>query len=86
MTDINEKETLDYFVSGIKAARSAAKELAILNTGGAWSQIVIGLDQILENAKKLYEGKAQTRLQTLALANQIMGDEPVDASPQKIIH
>lgn len=87
MSDINEKETIDYFVHGIKKARQAAKELAILNQRSAWSQIVVGLDHILENAKKLYTSKPQTYAKNLIMARQIEeGAEVQDASPEKIIH
>ena len=85
MTDINEKETIQYFISGLKKARQAAKDLAILNQRSAWSHIIVGLDQMLAHAKTLYEGKAQTRAQTLALANHIQAETEVQGADKPLI-
>lgn len=75
MTDISEKQTIEWFVGGIKKASTSAQQLATINKRGDWLKIVRMLDQISYNAKKMYEGKPQTRLQTLALANHIQTDE-----------
>ena len=75
MTDISERQTIEYFVNGLKKSQSAAKQLATLNQRSEWNRIASTLDVLLMNAKKLYEGKPQTRLQTLALANKIQADE-----------
>jgi hypothetical protein len=71
MTDINEKDTMQYFLDGVKKAKSAARELADLNQRKEWIKIRSALGQIEKNAIKLYEAKPQTRLQTLLLAAQI---------------
>lgn len=86
MSDINEKETMQYFINGLQKARSAAKDLAILNQRSAWSQIIVGLDQMLSHAKTLFEGKAQTREETLMLAAAIQDDIENPAPPPLIIH
>lgn len=75
MIEISEKQTIEYFVGGLKKAQAAAKQLAVLNQRSAWNRVASTLDVILINAKKLYEGKPQTRLQTLALAHQIQANE-----------
>jgi hypothetical protein len=74
MTDINEKETIAYFIHGIHKAKSAAKELATLNSRGAWLKVRTMLGQLEKNAQKLYTSKAQTRTETLIMANQILRD------------
>ncbi len=71
MTDISEKQTIEYFIHGIRKAKAAAKELALLNQKGDWIKIRDALDQIEKNAIKMATGKAQTREQTLALAASI---------------
>lgn len=75
MTDISEKQTMEYFLQGVKKAKSAARELASLNSSKSWLSIRGTLGQIERNAVKIFESKAQTRLQTLVLANQILGEE-----------
>ncbi len=71
MSDINEKETMQYFMNGMKKARAAAKQLGDLNERSAWGIIGKSLDQIIINAHKLYTSKPQTRLQNLILADKI---------------
>lgn len=71
MNEINEKETIQYFVQGISRARSAAKELARLNKRALWLQISKMLEQLSHKANLLHTGKAQTRTDTLILANKI---------------
>lgn len=72
MSEINEKETIAYFIDGIKKAKSAARELANLNERGAWLQIRSILGQIEKNAHKFYTSKPQTRIQQLQMANKIL--------------
>ncbi len=74
MTDISEKQTMEYFLQGAKKAKSAARQLAKLNSTHAWTDVRSQLGQIERTGKKLFTDKPQTRLQTLALANQIAGD------------
>lgn len=85
MTDINEKETIAYFINGIKKAKSSARELASLNSSRSWIDIRSILGQIEKNALKLFTDKPQTQLQTLVLANKIAAasDIPTD---EPIIH
>lgn len=71
MTDITEQQTMDYFMEGAKKAKSAARELAELNSPKAWTQVRSTIGQIQKDALKLYTGKPQTRTQTLALAHHI---------------
>lgn len=71
MTDITEKQTIEYFMQGAKKAKSAARELASLNSSGSWIKIRSAIAQIEKTAQKLYTDKPQTQLQTLALANKI---------------
>ena len=71
MTEINEKETWEFFINGARKAQSAALQLANINKKSAWLLIRSNLITIEQNAVKLYTGKAQTRLQTLALATNI---------------
>lgn len=74
MTDLSEKQTIEYFVQGIKKASGAAQKLAAVNQTQAWNDVVRMLDQLAFNAKKMYEGKPQTRLQTLSMAAKVMDD------------
>lgn len=74
MTDINERETIEYFMNGLRKSRAAAKELATLNKKKTWNQIAATIDVLLVNAHKLYNSKPQTRLQTLSLANKIQNE------------
>lgn len=76
MTDISEAQTMEYFLHGIKKAKSAARELAYLNQTKSWTAVRSQLGQIERNAQKIFIDRPQTRLQTLALANQISGDMP----------
>lgn len=71
MTDISEAQTIEYFVNGIRKAKSAARELAKFNSSNSWVQIRATLGQIEKNARKMYTDKPQTRLQTLSLAESI---------------
>lgn len=71
MTDISEKQTFEYFLHGAKKAKSAARELATLNSSKSWIDIRSALGQIERNAQKLYESKPQSKLQNLILADQI---------------
>ncbi len=86
MTDINEKETIAYFIHGLRKARSAAKELSIVNKQHLWNVIAKNLDQLLFNAEKLYNAKPLTRLQTLSMANQMMPEVEDAGGKQKLIH
>lgn len=81
MTDISEKQTIEYFMQGAKKAKSAARELAGLNSTNSWTKIRSALGQIEKNAMKLYTDKPQTRLQTLALANTLT---PENGSSKKL--
>lgn len=74
MSDISEKQTIEFFLAGIKKAKSAARELAKLNSSGSWLSIRSTLGQIEKNGMRIFTDKPQTRLQTLALANQIQGE------------
>ena len=78
MTDISEDQTIQYFIQGLKKAKSAARELAKLNQTTSWTKVRSMLGRLEHNAMKLYTDKPQTRLQTLTLANQI--------TEEKIIH
>ena len=77
MTDISEKQTIEYFMQGVKKAKSAARELAKLNQTTAWTAVRSQLGVMEKQAHKLYIDKPQTRLQTLGLANQIMAEDQV---------
>lgn len=74
MTDISEKQTIEYFMHGAKKAKGAARELAKLNQTNAWIAIRNQINLLQKQAEKLYTDKPQSRLQTLALAEQIQGD------------
>lgn len=74
MTDISEKQTIEYFMQGAKKSKSAARELAKFNQTHAWTAIRSQIGLLQKQAEKLYTGKPQTRLQTLCLAEQIAGD------------
>lgn len=74
--EINEKETIEYFVQGIRKAQSAAKDLAALNKRTLWLQIGNMLEQINHKAAILHNSKAQTRTETLILANKIQESSP----------
>ncbi len=71
MTDISEKQTIEYFLQGAKKAKAAARELASLNKTNAWTAVRSQLGQLEKTALKLFSDKPQTRLQTLSLAAQI---------------
>ncbi len=71
MTDISEKQTIEYFTQGLKKASSAANKAKVAWDGRVpWATIVMAIGQIMYNAKKIYEGKPQTRLETLVLADR----------------
>lgn len=74
MTDISEAQTIEYFMQGAKKAKSAARELASFNQSQAWIEIRKQITMLEKNARKLFIGKPQTRLETLTLANQIQGE------------
>jgi len=75
MTDISEKQTMEYFLSGAKKCKSAARELASQNQTNAWTRVRSQLGQLEKLAQKIFTDKPQTRLQTLTLANKIMSDQ-----------
>lgn len=74
MTDISERQTFEYFIQGVKKAKSAARELAKLNSSNSWVSIRSALGQIEKSATVLYNAKPQTELANLVLANQIEKD------------
>ncbi len=82
MTDITEKQTMEYFLSGAKKAKSAARELASLNSTNAWTKVRSQLGQLEKFARKIFTDKPQTRLQTLALANEIQSSTEIP-TPKK---
>ena len=86
MTDINEPETIAYFIHGLKKSQSAAKELAVENKSNAWKGIAKNLEQLLIQAQKLYEAKPLTRLQTLSMTNQMMPEVEDAGGKLPIIH
>lgn len=71
MSEINERETFEYFTHGCKKASKAAMELATLNEREHWYTIVRALDQMMYNANKLYTAKAMTRMQLMNMAAKI---------------
>ncbi len=71
MTDITESQTIEYFLNGIKKAKSAARELARVNSSGSWIKIRSVLGEIERSGKHLYTAKPQTDLANLVLANKI---------------
>ncbi len=75
MTDISEKQTIEYFLQGAKKAKAAARELASLNQTNAWTAVRSQLGQLEKTAMKLFTDKPQTRLQTLTMANKILADD-----------
>ena len=84
MTDINEKETMQYFMNGLKRSRSAAIELGDGGKKQVWGGIVTHLDQLHKTALKLATGRPQTRAQTLKLASVIQED--AEKKTDTIIH
>lgn len=75
MTDISEQQTMEYFLQGAKKAKAAARELASQNQTNTWTCVRSQLGQLEKHAQKLFTGKPQTRLQTLDLANKIVGEQ-----------
>lgn len=71
MTDISEAQTFEYFLQGAKKAKSAARELASLNSSNSWTKIRSILGQIERNGIKLYGAKPQTEIANLIMADQI---------------
>ena len=71
MSELSETQAIEYFLHGLKKAKSAARELASLNTSGSWIKIRSILGQIERNGQKLYESKQASDLQNLALASKI---------------
>ncbi|MES1986876.1 MAG: hypothetical protein V4440_02395 [Pseudomonadota bacterium] len=71
MTDISETQTFEYFLHGVKKAKSAARELSSLNSSNSWTKIRSVLGQIERNGTKLYNAKPQTELANLILADSI---------------
>lgn len=74
MTDISEAQTFEYFINGVRKAKSAARQLAALNETHEWTKIRSMLGQIEKNAQHLYTSSPQTRLETLSLAGKIQSD------------
>ena len=75
MTDITEKQTMEYFLQGAKKAKSAARSLGLIDQSSAWTRVRSQLAQCEKNAQKLFTGKPQTRTETLAMANKITGKQ-----------
>ena len=74
MTDITEKQTMEYFLQGAKKAKSAARALGLIDQSNAWTRVRSQLAQFEKNAQKLFTSKPQTRTETLAMANKIVGE------------
>ncbi len=86
MTDITEKQTMEYFLSGVKKAKSSARELASLNETHAWTSVRSQLGQLEKLAIKIFTEKSQTRTQTLALADKIQGDSNKSPSSKNLVN
>lgn len=71
MSELTETQTFEFFLHGAKKAKSAAKELARLNSSGSWIKIRSVLGQIERNGTKLYNAKPQTEIDNLILASGI---------------
>lgn len=67
MSEINERQSLEMFIHGLRKSCSAAKELAVLDKGNGWDKVARNLADLLESGVTLFHSKPQSRLETLAL-------------------
>ena len=74
MSEISETQAIEMFLHGLMKSRAAAKQLAVVERGNGWDKVAKNLDMLLETGKKLFSGKPQTRMETLALTSKIEQD------------
>lgn len=70
MSDMQEQESIERFIEGMKKAASRARELAAAQKNNDWLNVAKMLDGVRVNGIKLYNGRSMTRQDTLALLDQ----------------
>lgn len=74
MSEIDEKQAIEMFVHGGKKFMDAAKQLAKLEKNKGWDAVAKNMKGLLENGRKLFSMKAQTRTETLIMAGHVQAD------------
>lgn len=68
-TLVTEKESMEFFMEGLKKASSAARQLAVLQNHFIWHDISKLLNDMHDDGVKLARGKALSRFETLEIVN-----------------
>lgn len=74
MTEIDEKQAIELFIHGAKKFMDAARRLEKIEKNHGWGKVAKNMQALLENSRKLFSMKAQTRLETLIMANHVAAD------------
>ncbi len=74
MSEVDEKQAFQMFVHGGKKFMDSAKQLARIEKNKGWDAVAKNMEDLLENGRKLFSMKAQTRTETLIMAGQVQAD------------
>lgn len=74
MSEINEKQAIEMFVYGGKKFMDAAKQLAKIEKNKGWDDVAKNMGNLLENGRKLFSMRAQSRMETLIMTNAVEAD------------
>lgn len=71
---MQEKDSIERFIQGLKKAASAARELTKIMKYPMWDQIAISMDGIRQKGELMIRGKALTRQEVLRKIEDIRVD------------
>lgn len=70
MSEMQDNESIERFVEGLKKAASRARELGIAQKNSSWEKVAVMLDGIRTNGVKLYQSSALSRNDVLSMLDQ----------------
>lgn len=77
MSDMQEIESIERFVEGMKKAASRARELALSQKNTDWMKVAAMLDGVRANGVKLYNGASMNRQDALSMLDRRQKGLPV---------
>lgn len=67
---VSEKESMEYFIDGLKQASSAARQLAMLQSHGIWADISKMLDEMNNSGVRIANSKPLSRQETIHILDE----------------
>lgn len=78
MSEMQESETIERFVEGLKRAASRARELAAMQKNDTWYTVATSLDNLRISGTKIFRGRALTRQDALKMLDDRVKDTKVN--------